>query len=189
MKIIIGLGNPGDKYKQTRHNAGFMAVDALAKKLNLTWEKKKKFGAEIADGQNIILVKPQDFMNDSGRAAAAVLSYYNLLPKKLGFIKTGSADLSEILTVVHDDLDIELGKYKSSTDSRSAGHRGVQSIIDNIKTQKIRRLRIGIKTDDLKNIPAEKFVLQKFNEEEMKIINNIIFDIIKSIEDTNIKKQ
>ena len=121
-------------------------------------------------------------MNNSGDAVAAVLSYYKLLPKKLGLIKTANADLSEILTVIHDDLDIELGKYKVSVNSRSAGHKGVQSIIDRLKTQNYKRLRIGIRAPGMEKIPADKFVMQKFNSEEKNIINRLILKIIGEIQ-------
>src|SRR3989339_450319 len=174
MRIIIGLGNPGEQYKNARHNLGFMAVDALTIKLGLNWENNKKFKAELAKNDSVILIKPQDFMNNSGQSVASVLSYYKLLPKKLGLIKTANADLSEILTVIHDDLDIELGKFKVSIDSRSAGHRGVESIISHLKTKNFKRIRIGIKTPTLENIPADKFVLIKFNDEELKMIDTIV---------------
>jgi PTH1 family peptidyl-tRNA hydrolase len=189
MRIIIGLGNPGEKYKNTRHNAGFMAVDALAEKLNLSWQFNKKFNAEIAiqkaplirgDG-GVILVKPLTFMNNSGQAVQAVLSYYKLLPKKLGIIKLKDSNLSDILTVIHDDIDIEFGKYKISIDSRAGGHNGVQSIIDYLKTKNFKRIRIGVKTEMLNKIPADKFVLQNFNGEEMDIVNKLIGEIITTV--------
>lgn len=181
MDIIIGLGNPGEQYKHTRHNAGFMAVDALANQLGLIWAASKKFKAETTQGQGLMLIKPQDFMNNSGNTTAAVLSYYKLLPKKLGILKTANADLSKILTVIHDDLDIELGKYKISLDSRSAGHKGVESIITQLKTKNFKRLRIGIRTPEIEKIPADKFVLQKFNDAEKNIINDLIIKIVKEI--------
>lgn len=181
MQLIVGLGNPGKQYKNTRHNAGFMAVDALALKLGLKWENNKKFKAELAGGQGLVLVKPLDFMNNSGLAVAAVLAYYKLWPKKLGVFKTADADLAKILTVIHDDLDINFGKYKISVNSRSAGHRGVESIINRLKTKNFRRFRIGIKTPSREEIPADKFVLQKFNAEEKNIINRLIKKIIDEI--------
>ena len=179
MHIIIGLGNPGEKYKLTRHNAGFMTIDALAEKIGAKWETKKKILMEIAAAENIILAKPMSFMNESGISVNLLLSYYHLIPKKFGLLRTGDVDLSDVLTVIHDDLDIELGKYKIKADSRSAGHNGVQSIIDRLKTKNFRRIRIGIKTELAEKIPAEKFVLQKFNETEMIIINKIIKEIIE----------
>ena len=165
MRIIIGLGNPGKQYETTRHNAGFTAVDALAKELGLEW--KKKFNADLTKSDNLILIKPLTFMNDSGSMAAVAFNYYKLSPEQL--------------TVIHDDLDIELGKYKISIDSGSAGHNGVQSIIDRLKTKNFRRIRIGIKTPELKKSPAEKFVLQKFYPEEEKIIKKLISKIITEI--------
>ncbi|MFH1661693.1 MAG: aminoacyl-tRNA hydrolase [Candidatus Falkowbacteria bacterium] len=177
MKIIVGLGNPGKKYENTRHNVGFMAVDAMA---NEKWKFNKKFNAEISNSENAILIKPQTFMNNSGRSVQAIMSFYKLLPKKLGVMKIKNSDLSDVLTVIHDDLDIELGKYKISSDSRSAGHNGVQSIINHLKTKKIKRIRIGIKTESTQNIPTEKFVLQKFNKEEMEIINKLLSVILKN---------
>jgi PTH1 family peptidyl-tRNA hydrolase len=191
MKIIVGLGNPGEKYKKTRHNVGFMAVDALAEQMGLTWQKNKKFNAQLAKGKNIILVKPLSYMNNSGQVAQVVLSYYKLLPKKLGLIKQKNSDLSKILTIIHDDIDIPLGKYKISIDSRSAGHNGVQSIIDRLKTKNFKRIRIGIRTDLInkiladpsrrKQVEASKFVLQKFSKEELEIINNLIPEIIEEL--------
>jgi PTH1 family peptidyl-tRNA hydrolase len=171
MNIIVGLGNPGEQYENTRHNVGFMAIDALAERLGLNWENNKKLKAELAKTSGLILVKPQDYMNNSGPIVAAVLSYYKLLPKKLGILKTANADLSEILTVIHDDLDIELEKFKISIDSRSAGHKGVESIISHLKTKNFKRVRLGIRTSALEKIPADKFVLMKLNAEEKKIID------------------
>jgi PTH1 family peptidyl-tRNA hydrolase len=189
MHIIIGLGNPGEKYKNTRHNAGFMAIDALAKKLNLIWSMNKKFQAEICQSGDLFLAKPQTFMNESGRSVQAILSYYKLLPKKFGLLKEKNSNLSEILTIIHDDLDIPLGQYKISVDSRSAGHNGVQSIINHLKTKNFRRIRIGIRAESAEKIPADlprrnemaagKFVLQKFSEEEVKAINSAIEKIIQ----------
>jgi len=187
MQIIVGLGNPGKKYKLTRHNIGFMAVDALAERLGLTWQNNKKFLAEIAKDNDIILVKPLTFMNNSGQAVQGILSFYKLLPKKFGLLTAKDADLSSVLTVIHDDLDIDLGKYKISLDSRSAGHKGVESIIDRLKTKKFTRVRIGIKTNNLEKIPPEKFVLQNFANQEKEIIDQLILKIIEKIKKGDLK--
>jgi peptidyl-tRNA hydrolase, PTH1 family len=173
-KIIVGLGNPGSKYEKTRHNAGFMAVDYLAEKLGAVWQLNKKFNAFCAEADGLILTKPQTFMNCSGEPVYKILNYYKLLDKTAGLIRKKDQDLSEVLTVVHDDLDIELGKFKISIDSRSAGHNGVQSIIDRLKTKKFTRVRLGIKAEKVSVIGAEKFVLQKFIAEENKIILEVI---------------
>lgn len=173
MRIIIGLGNKDEKYSQTRHNAGFMAVDALARELGLAWETNKKFNALVAKMPDLLLVKPQNYMNNSGESAQAILNFYKISPT--------DASLPDILTVVHDDLDIGLGKIKISADSRSAGHNGVQSIIDRIGTKNFKRVRIGIKTEMASVVPTEKFVLEKFRKEEMEIIKKLLPEITKQI--------
>ncbi|MFH1233812.1 MAG: aminoacyl-tRNA hydrolase [Patescibacteria group bacterium] len=173
-KIIVGLGNPEKQYQTTRHNAGFIAIDALTKRLGLTWQNNKKFSAEIAKNNKVILIKPLTYMNNSGQAIQAVLSFYKLLPKKFGLFANEYSDLSLILTVIHDDLDINFGKYKISVDSRSAGHNGVESIINKLKTKNFTRIRIGIKNSFLTKIPAEKFVLQNFSKEELISLNKLI---------------
>lgn len=177
MNILVGLGNPGEKYNNTRHNVGFLAIDFLVKEKKLGWQFNKKFNAEIAKDIDTLYVKPMTFMNNSGQAVQTIMSYYKLLPKKLGILKQKNSDLSEALTIIHDDLDIELGKIKESIDSRAAGHNGVQSIINHLKTKNFKRLRIGIKTESLDNIPGLKYVLQKFNKEEFKIIEKVIENI------------
>jgi len=172
MKIIVGLGNPGEKYKSTRHNIGFMVVDALAKKLNLNWEKNKNLKAETVKFDDVLLVKPQTFMNLSGESVKAVLSYY-----KSPSTSWGEVPIAHDLVVVHDDLDIDFEKYKISTDSRAAGHNGVQSIIDQLGTKNFTRYRIGIRNPRKEKVPTEKFVLEKFKPEELKIIKELL-DIV-----------
>lgn len=181
MKIVVGLGNPGTKYEKTRHNAGFMAVDLIAEKYGAAWKLNKKFDALIAQTDDMILAKPQTFMNCSGQTAYKILSYYKLLGKTAGLIRKKDQDLSEVLTVIHDDLDIELGKIKVSVDSRSAGHNGVQSIIDRLKTRNFQRIRVGIKPLHPLSIPAETFVLANFNHEEQEMINLQLEEIAKQI--------
>jgi PTH1 family peptidyl-tRNA hydrolase len=172
MKIIVGLGNIGKDYERTRHNAGFMALDVIARGFGFdAFRHEDKFEAEIAEGgiggEKVILVKPQTFMNASGRAASKVLCFY----------KQGPQDL----LVLHDDLDIPLGEYRASFGSRSAGHKGVQSIIDCVGTQDFKRLRIGIKIPDRK-IPTERYVLANFTKEEMGMIEKVIASFPEAIE-------
>jgi PTH1 family peptidyl-tRNA hydrolase len=180
MRIIVGLGNPGEKYTNTRHNAGFMAVDMLARQKNLNWKMNKKFKAEIAEDSEMILVKPQTFMNESGQSVAAILRYYHLLPRSI-FGAKKNADLRSTLLVIHDELDLPFGGYKTSVNSSSAGHNGVQSIIDSLKTQYFKRLRIGVSTEARKQIPSDKFVLQRFSKEEETELPKIIAKIISEI--------
>lgn len=197
MKIIAGLGNPGQKYKNTRHNIGFMVIDALAEQHNLQWKhnkprptpwrQDKKFNAEVAEIENAILIKPQTFMNNSGQAVRAVLDYYKLLPKTLGLITKKQTDLSDKLIVIHDDIDIEFGKFKIQKNRSSAGHKGVQSIINHLKTQNFTRVRVGtgrpapsLGARRPNKTPADSFVLKNFSKEEMDKLKKLIPEIITS---------
>lgn len=180
MNLIIGLGNPGKKYESTRHNIGFMVVDDLARQENLSWQEDTKNKAMVAKGSDYVLVKPQTFMNLSGETTAKLLRYYHLLPRSIFGTKKDS-DLTAFLTVIHDELDLPFGKYKVASNSSSAGHNGVQSIIDHLKTKNFQRIRIGINTESRKNIPGDKFVLQRFNDDEIKRIEKILPEILSNI--------
>jgi len=164
MKLIIGLGNPGEEYKKTRHNAGFLALDELVSSNKYqVLSTQLKFNAEISNGtidsEKIILAKPQTFMNNSGEAVKAIIDYYKIKP--------------EDIIVIHDDLDILLGEYKISKNKNSGGHKGVQSIIDYLGTKDFMRIRIGIMTEN-KKTPT-------FSEEEMKVVENVINEIVSNI--------
>ena len=174
MKIIVALGNPGDKYKNNRHNYGWFVLD----KLGLDWSENKKLKSLIAKDGDTVYAKPLTYMNDSGQAVEAILNYYKLLPRKM-MMKVKDADLSNILTVIHDDLDIEFGAYKESINSRSAGQKGVQSIIDHLKTKNFRRIRLGIKSDRKPaQMLAKAYVLQDFGKEEMETVERVVEDVI-----------
>lgn len=193
-RLIVGLGNPGKQYEKTRHNVGFMALDEMTSGFKFV----KKFNAEIAiehatvlalktvaerkqkiarrpmerrapynyiestrAQEKIIFAKPQTFMNLSGQSVQAIMSFYKITP--------------EDLVAIHDDLDIEIGEFKIQKDRSSAGHNGVQSIIDLLGTKNFTRIRIGIRNIESEvNLSAEKFVLQRFSKDEMKIINEVI---------------
>ncbi len=133
--IIVGLGNPGEEYENTRHNTGRMAVEALAKKIGVEeeWKEDKKIKSETVKSKlgksTVLLVKPNTFMNKSGDAVK-------------GLVKTKKA--AETLVVVHDDLDLPFGKIKISFNKSAGGHRGVQSVIKAVKTEAFIRMRIGI---------------------------------------------
>jgi len=177
MKIIVGLGNPGEKYNNTRHNADFMAINKIAKEKNLEWKENKKFNALLIKDGDTIYLKPLTFMNNSGVSVRAVLDYYKILPKKLGLITAKNADLTDALTVIHDDIDIEFGKIKESAGSRSAGHKGVESIIQHLKTKNFRRIRIGIKGDKPTQMATTDYVLARFSKEELTRMDEIIKQI------------
>ncbi|MFA7209811.1 MAG: aminoacyl-tRNA hydrolase [Parcubacteria group bacterium] len=176
MKIIIGLGNPGQEYAGTRHNVGFAIIDKLKEASGFPdFESNKKFDAEISkgsiDGTEVLLVKPQTFMNLSGTAVRSLLDFYKLA-------------VDDII-VIQDDLDIALGKYKVATDSSSAGHNGVQNLIDQLGTQKFKRLRVGIGEErdgaPVCRLGAHDFVLGKFSEEEKKTIESVTENIADGI--------
>ncbi|MBU2634978.1 aminoacyl-tRNA hydrolase [Patescibacteria group bacterium] len=166
MIIIVGLGNPGEKYKNTRHNVGFQVVDEFARENNFSeFKLSKKSHSLISKKENIVLVKPQTFMNESGKSVKCLISE----------IKQRKPDL----IVVHDDIDLPLGKIRISKNRGSAGHKGVESIIKEIGFKNFTRFRIGIspafaKASAGKAKNVEKYVLQKFDKEEEKIIKQVI---------------
>lgn len=159
--IIIGLGNPGDEYKNTRHNAGFLALDEFVKEANFPEPVfQKKFNALISekteDTTKIILAKPQTFMNNSGSTAAKLATLYK----------------TKNLVVVHDDIDLPLGKIKIVKSRGSAGHKGVESIIKTLGTKNLIRIRIGIETR--KESKAMDLVLKNFTKKEQEVLNEAI---------------
>lgn len=174
MKIIIGLGNPGEKYTGTRHNIGFEILDALKEQWHFPeFEMSKKFEAEFSKNKfgetDIILAKPQTFMNLSGHSVLAIINFYRI-------------STNDIL-VIHDDFDINIGKYKIANNSSSAGHNGVQDIIEKLGTKNFKRVRIGIKPEnETALMDASDFVLQRFDKNEMGKIENIKFSILEEIE-------
>ena len=133
-KLIVGLGNPGDKYFETKHNVGFMLVDQMAKSLNLTFSHDKIFQADIAstflNGEKVYFVKPTTFMNESGKAVHALLTYYGL-------------DIEDLL-VIYDDLDMEVGKIRLRAKGSAGGHNGIKSIISHLGTNVFPRIKVGV---------------------------------------------
>ena len=184
MIIIIGLGNPGSKYQKTRHNLGFRVIDKFAREEKFPQFKvSKKFNSLILKGKlnkkRIILVKPRTFMNESGKAVKSLVAFYKIT-------RPG-------LVVIHDDIDLPLGEIKIVKNRGAAGHKGAQSIIGELGTKNFIRFRIGIKpkpyTLTLKTL--DKFVLQKFNKEEEKVLKEVItrtYQAIKTAITEGIKK-
>lgn len=163
--IIAGLGNPGEKYKNTRHNIGFMVIDKFKEKNNLPEFKiTKKYNSLIIEndfeGKKIILVKPQTFMNESGGPIVKIIKNHRIQTINL--------------IVAHDDIDLPLGKIKISMDRGSAGHKGVESIIKRLKTENLIRVRVGIFPSQEKPKNPEEFVLQTFSKEEKEILKEAI---------------
>ena len=163
--LIVGLGNPGPEYVKTRHNVGFMAVDALAGDV-VTWKSEKNaLTARMDfDGRRVILAKPQTYMNNSGVAVLALMTFYKVP--------------LENLIVIHDDMDIAVGNFREKVGGGSAGHNGIKSIDANVGRD-YRRIRIGInhpRDFDLK-MDAADWVLGRFTDEELKKINTVISEI------------
>lgn len=163
--LIIGLGNPGKKYIFTRHNFGFRVVERLRETLALeNFAYKPKLLSQVSAGTaqdiNLILALPQTFMNVSGDAAYALKKKFGLTPAKI--------------LVVHDDKDLELGTIKLKEKGGSAGHKGVESIIQKIGSNNFKRLRLGIAPQIKQDVPTEKFVLSKFLPEEEPTVRNQI---------------
>ena len=169
MKLIMGLGNPGKKYSYTKHNAGFMAVNLFVSNNNLgDFKKNKKLKSQILKTGDLLIAKPNTFMNLSGEAVNSLKEYYKI-------------DTKDII-VIYDDLDIEMGKIKSGIFESSAGHNGIKSIIEKLNSTEIHRSRIGIKNENIQNIPSEDIVLQKFQGDEIEKINIALQEAIKEIE-------
>ena len=171
MKVILALGNPGDKYVHTRHNAGFLVIDQLAAEQSAQFSNKPKFSADIAElnisGEKILLVKPTTYYNEVGIAAQAILDFYKLT-------------LDDLL-IIHDDTDLDFGKIRVRKGGRDAGSNGLKSLHAHIGSD-FWHIRIG--TDNLlrRQIGNVDFVLSKFNADEQKILRDwIIPESIKLI--------
>jgi len=168
MKIIVGLGNPGDKYKNNRHNIGWRIVEAVREKIeNAEFDEfidYKKHKAQIATGtinnENILIVKPQTFMNNSGQAVSSLVNFYKIDPKK-------------DLLVIFDDKDMLFGKLRQRDEGSSGGHNGIKSIVADIGTQNFHRLKFGVGHEDQK-IATDAFVLQDFSKEEENKLSELI---------------
>lgn len=162
MKLVVGLGNPGDKYYQTRHNVGFMVVDVFSEKLQAPrWTKSKKFKAIFTKKDKIFIAKPQAFVNESGESVKKIITQYK--------IKTPD------LWVIHDDLDISLGDYKVQKGKGPKQHKGLLSIYDSIGTKNFWHVRVGVDNrQKTKRVNGERYVLQRFKDNELVIINNTL---------------
>ncbi len=174
VKLIVGLGNIGAAYEQTRHNAGFWFVDEIIWKFGGTFSENKKFFGELATtriaGRELYVLKPSTLMNLSGQAVAAIANFYKI-------------QSSEIL-VVHDDLDLPAGAYKYKFGGGTAGHKGLKSIIGQLGTPNFQRLRIGIDHPRNKNLPIDvvDYVLRRPEPEDQKKIESAIFELEGFIE-------
>ena len=157
MKLVVGLGNPGEKYAKNRHNVGFMVIDEILKQYVAGPQFNKKFDAIVYSlDKNRLLVKPQTFMNASGRSVNRIVNFYKVKPQGL--------------LVVHDDVDLEFGDIKHQFGRGAAGHKGVESVIEALGSDQFNRVRIGIgrPTGPLE---VDDFVLQNFTENPQEVQN------------------
>lgn len=170
MKMIVGLGNIGKEYDRTRHNTGFMVIDALAEKHDVT-NFKIQNDAMIADfrvnGEKVLLVKPTTYMNDSGRAVRPLMDYFDV-------------DLEDMI-VVYDDMDMPVGKIRLRQKGSAGGHNGIKSIIAHVGTQAFNRVRVGIDHPDKESVVD--YVLGKFRKEQETDFEIGVQNTIKALED------
>jgi PTH1 family peptidyl-tRNA hydrolase len=168
MKIVAGLGNPGAQYANTPHSVGFEVVDALAAAAGVAWDERRQFKCLMARvsiaGQPVLLVKPQTFMNLSGESVAPVVKYHNAT----------AADL----LVVHDDIDLPLGRMRIRKGGSCGGHNGVRNIIERIGTQDFARLKLGV-GKDRSNVVG--FVLGKFHPDARKVMDLVVAEAAKAV--------
>ncbi len=170
--IVAGLGNPGMGYRNTRHNVGFAIIDTLCKKLNVEL-KSTKFNALYArvkaGNKTVILLKPQTFMNNSGIAVSQFAKYYNVCTQNI--------------IVAHDDITLPLGHFKIKQGGSAGGHNGIKSVIDFLDSQDFIRLKFGIGEKPLKEMNLADWVLQRFNEYELKTVEDSLLDAAEAITD------
>lgn len=172
MKLIIGLGNPGDKYKDTRHNIGFTITGELAQKHDIQGKTETKFNALVGKGtigrEEVLIVQPLTFMNLSGQALSKLLHWYKISP--------------DAILVVYDDISLDLGRIRFRKSGSNGGHNGIKSIIESLGGFKdFDRLKIGVGPDPGGAVRAS-FVLGKFSKDEKEIIKKLIPICIESIE-------
>jgi len=168
MWVIAGLGNPGRKFSRTRHNIGFMVTEEIAHRDNIDLKDKKeeyRIGRGFIVGQNVLLVEPLLFMNMSGPVINKILRKFNLQP--------------ENLIVIHDDIDMEIGKLKIKRMGSSGGHKGVESIIQSIGSKDFIRLKVGIGREE--GVSAENYVLSKFRRHEIPLIKDMIQKAVDAV--------
>lgn len=168
MYLIIGLGNPGKKYEKTKHNVGFLVIDRLAEEFNIRVEKKQAQALTetvVWDGKKILLVKPQTYMNLSGQSVIQLINYY---------------DNIENFIIVHDDLDMPVGKIRFRKNGSAGGHNGLRSIIKHLNSQDFERLKIGIGHPGNSRV-VKDYVLRPFNKDEQQILEESIDKAVEGL--------
>lgn len=164
MKMFVGLGNPGSRYERTRHNVGFMVIDELARRFGIDVSRSEKdalTGKGLVGGHSVMLVKPQTFMNLSGRAVSRLFNYYMEDP--------------EDLVVVYDEIDLDLGRLRIRRNGSPGTHNGMKSIVRDLATNEFPRLRFGVRGETYsKSRDLAGYVLERFTDEEVPYVNDAI---------------
>ncbi len=170
MRLVVGLGNPGPRYRDTRHNVGFQCVDAMAKKWDIPVQERRAkavLGIGRLAGQDIVLAKPRTFMNNSGEA--------------VDYLLTRFAAKAEELVIVYDEMELPLGRLRIRAAGSDGGHRGMRSIITTIKTQAFPRVRLGIgPTSEVENFVP--YVLGQFSKDEAAVVSQVIGNAVAAVE-------
>lgn len=167
MKLIVGLGNPGREYDSTRHNVGFIVLDNYLQDVKWTNKFNGLYYKKEVNGESYIFLKPQSYMNLSGGVVRKYVEYFKI-------------DVKDIL-VIHDDLDLPVGKFRIKINSSAGGHNGIKDIINNLKTDSFARLKIGISND--KEIDTKDYVLGKFSKSDISLIESNMLKFYRIIEE------
>ena len=174
--IFIGLGNPGGKYRNTRHNIGYRVLDRLAQELNLEFRNKSSIQGELAEinlnAKSIMLLKPTTFMNDSGKAVRSLLKQTPLQKE----------EYSSAVFLIYDDLDLALGAWKVVIDSHPKQHNGVLSVIQEMGMSAFCHVRMGIDSrEGVRATPPEEYVLQPFSDQENQVVEQMIKEVVQEL--------
>jgi PTH1 family peptidyl-tRNA hydrolase len=171
-KLMVGLGNPGEKYQDTRHNAGFWLLDALANEYRVSFQKEAKFFGELAriqaPGLDVRLLKPQTFMNRSGQSVAAVAQYFGIQPQQI--------------LVAHDELDLAPGVARLKLNGGHAGHNGLRSLVQTLGSREFARLRIGIGRPEQQSAVVN-YVLGRAGKDEQQAIDAALQAVLRHFVD------
>ena len=165
MKLVVGLGNPGNEYKKTRHNVGFMVLDSYLGEVHWSNKFKGLYYEKNVNGEKYVFLKPQTYMNLSGISVSSFVKFYKLTFKDV--------------LIIHDDLDLPVGKFRIKINSSSGGHNGIKDIIASLHTDAFARVKIGISQDTNKD--TKDYVLGNFSKEELTKIENLDYEDITNL--------
>ena len=170
IKLLVGLGNPGQKYSKTRHNAGFLLLDELAKNKGVVFSRQARFFGDLAEfnsgSAKVYLLKPSTFMNRSGQSVSSVMKYYKLKPEEI--------------RVVHDELGFDVGTLRLKSEGGHGGHNGLRDIIASLGVKNFKRLRVGIGRPGSGKVVAD-YVLSDFSKSDLQQVKELFFDFIKYV--------